>query len=83
MKVAYQSIRRGLTGLEFATGIPGTIGGMIYMNAGSHGMCMSDILENIKALYYKKELSPSAYAFAGLYYENFNIFSYLSFNIFL
>lgn len=31
-----------------------------------------DILENIKALYYKKELSPSAYAFAGLYYENFN-----------
>lgn len=37
----------GYSGIEFLAGIPGTIGGMIYMNAGSHGMCMSDILENI------------------------------------
>ena len=31
-----------------------------------------DILQNLKALYYKNELKPNVYAFAGLYYENFN-----------
>lgn len=36
-----------LTGLEFLAGIPGTIGGMIFMNAGSHGKSISDILESV------------------------------------
>ena len=31
-----------------------------------------DILQNLKVLYYKNELKPNVYAFAGLYYENFN-----------
>lgn len=50
MKVAYQSIRRGLTGLEFATGIPGSIGGAIYMNAGAYKSDMGYVVSKIKVL---------------------------------
>ena len=34
----------GLTGLEFACGIPGTVGGAVYMNAGAYGGEMKDVL---------------------------------------
>lgn len=37
--------KEGLTGLEFAGGIPGTVGGAVYMNAGAHGSDMSRILK--------------------------------------
>lgn len=50
MKVAYQSIRRGLTGLEFATGIPGSIGGAVYMNAGAYKSDMGYVVSRIKVL---------------------------------
>ncbi len=35
--------RRGLSGMEFLWGIPGTVGGGIVMNAGAYGGCMADI----------------------------------------
>ncbi len=35
----------GLSGLEFACGIPGSIGGACFMNAGAYGGCMADVLE--------------------------------------
>lgn len=50
MKVAYQSIRRGLSGLEFATGIPGTIGGAVYMNAGAYKSDMGYVVSKVKVL---------------------------------
>jgi len=36
---------RGLAGLEFATGIPGTVGGAVYMNAGAYGSETSEVLD--------------------------------------
>ncbi len=36
-----------LSGLEFAYGIPGTVGGAVYMNAGAYGGEMKDVLESV------------------------------------
>ena len=46
--LALKCSRMGLTGLEFATGIPGTVGGAVYMNAGAYNDSMSDIIESIR-----------------------------------
>ena len=42
-----RSIRLGLTGFEFAAGIPGTVGGSIYMNAGAHGGEIKDAVKKV------------------------------------
>ena len=39
-----------LTGLEFACGIPGTVGGAVYMNAGAYGGELKDVLESVTFL---------------------------------
>ena len=44
------SIQRGLSGLEFAYGIPGTVGGAVTMNAGAHGGEIRDVLERARVL---------------------------------
>lgn len=41
---------RGLTGLEFACGIPGTVGGAVYMNAGAYGGEMKQVVERVHFL---------------------------------
>ena len=40
----------GLTGLEFACGIPGTVGGAVYMNAGAYGGELKEVLESVTFL---------------------------------
>ncbi len=50
IKASIKASRDGYTGFEFATGIPGTIGGAIYMNAGAYNSDMGYITKSIKVL---------------------------------
>jgi len=50
MKLAIKTANLGLSGLEFASGIPATIGGAIYMNAGAYNSQMSNVVLKIEAL---------------------------------
>lgn len=47
MALALKLSRMGLTGIEFATGIPGTVGGAIYNNSGAYKSDMGYIVESI------------------------------------
>lgn len=49
-KVANTAYENGLTGMEFAAGIPGSIGGAVFMNAGAYGGEMKDILVSATVL---------------------------------
>ena len=50
VKVSRAARDNSLTGLEFASGIPGTIGGAIYMNAGAYGGEMKDVVIQVTAM---------------------------------
>ncbi|HHP7231163.1 MAG TPA: UDP-N-acetylmuramate dehydrogenase [Xenococcaceae cyanobacterium] len=49
-KLAWKAAKRGCKGLEWAVGIPGTIGGAVVMNAGAHQQCLGDILVSATTL---------------------------------
>lgn len=46
-----QSARKGLSGLEFASGIPATVGGAVFMNAGANGQETCDVLQSVQFLH--------------------------------
>lgn len=50
IKLAYKVSRLGLSGLEFASGIPGTVGGGVFMNAGAYKSDISTILKSVKVI---------------------------------
>ncbi len=50
IKVAKVARENSLTGLEFASGIPGTLGGAVYMNAGAYGGEMKDVVTSVTVL---------------------------------
>lgn len=49
-QVARAALEHGLTGLEFASGIPGTIGGGVVMNAGAYGGEMKQVVTKVKVV---------------------------------
>ena len=61
-KLAVFAWKHGLTGLEFAHGIPGTLGGGIVMNAGAYGGELKDVVTEVTALYPDgvRALTPAA-----------------------
>lgn len=55
-KVANTAKELGLTGLEFAYGIPGTVGGAVVMNAGAYGGEMKDVIDSVTLLTPENEI---------------------------
>ncbi|MCP8970244.1 UDP-N-acetylmuramate dehydrogenase [Ectobacillus ponti] len=51
VKLATLLSRQGLAGLEFASGIPGSVGGAVYMNAGAHQSDMANIVSRALILF--------------------------------
>lgn len=45
--ILLNTVRSGLTGFEFAAGIPGTVGGGVFMNAGANGAEIKDVLSKV------------------------------------
>jgi UDP-N-acetylmuramate dehydrogenase len=49
-RLSRQVTRQGWAGLAWACGIPGTVGGGVVQNAGAHGHCLADVLQNVTLL---------------------------------
>ncbi len=67
--VALHSRNHALSGLEFLTGIPGSIGGAIAMNGGCYGSDMSQVLVTVRALDYQGEMRELKNIDFGFYYR--------------
>ncbi len=50
ISLSYQCAKTGLSGFEFAGGIPGSVGGGVYMNAGAYKYCIADIFKSATIL---------------------------------
>ena len=50
VKLSYKAMKEGLSGLEFASGIPGSIGGACFMNAGAYKSDMGYIVSEVKVI---------------------------------
>lgn len=50
IKLSLEAVKRGLAGLEFASGIPGTIGGAVFMNAGAYNSDIKSVVKSVTVL---------------------------------
>ena len=64
------ALHAGLTGLEFAYGIPGSIGGAVYMNAGAYGGEMKDVLLSVRYLTAEGQIEEAPAAALDLGYRH-------------
>ena len=55
-RIGNAALNAGLTGFEFAAGIPGTMGGAVVMNAGAYGGEMKDVIEDVTVITPEGEL---------------------------
>lgn len=71
--VSKRALKETLTGLEFACGIPGSVGGALFMNAGAYGGEIKDVLESAKVVTRDGELLELSAAELDLAYRTSNI----------
>lgn len=72
-KISSEALNNSLKNFEFASGIPGTAGGAICMNAGAYGGEMKDVVTKVTVLYNNKIISLTNKE-CGFEYRNSNIF---------
>lgn len=65
--------KNGILGYEFYSGIPGTIGGAVKMNAGSFGSETADFLKKISVINYKREIENIGIENLNMNYRSSNI----------
>lgn len=71
--VSQAALAHSLTGLEFACGIPGSVGGALYMNAGAYGGEIKDVLVSAKVVDRNGRILTLAAADLDLSYRTSNI----------
>ncbi len=74
-KIAYTAMEHGLTGLEFAHGIPGSLGGGLFMNAGAYGGELKDVVHSVTYLDSDLQLctitgAEAAFVYRGSIFKN-------------
>ena len=69
-KLAYQLLNESIEGFEFASGIPGTIGGAVRMNAGAHGKEFKDIVLSTTYMDYNGDIHTVSNAEQKFEYRN-------------
>ena len=69
-EIASLAYELGLSGMEFAHGIPGTLGGALVMNAGAYGREMKDVVYETKALNSDNELYSTVSEEHGFFYRS-------------
>ena len=69
-RLADFACQRGLAGLEFAHGIPGTLGGAVYMNGGAYGGEMRQVVKSVKAWFPGEGLRDMSVEELGLGYRH-------------
>ena len=47
ISLSYKAMKQGLSGLEFVSGIPASVGGVTFMNAGAYRSSMSDVIDSV------------------------------------
>ncbi|MBQ9869430.1 MAG: UDP-N-acetylmuramate dehydrogenase [Ruminococcus sp.] len=73
MKLCRFALENSLTGLEFAYGIPGTVGGAVFMNAGAYGGEIKDVIKSASVVNTRGELEKLTNAQLDLSYRHSSI----------
>ena len=68
--------RRGLSGVEFALGIPGSVGGALIMNAGAWGSSFGDVVRNVTVMTDMGDLVELTHAEANFEYRHSGLDTY-------